>query len=405
MTSNNTQTGSTISEKLSLLVEVAHERMTLDIVNSLNFATRGARQSNVVEAHQHTFEWIFEEHKKKYGGTVRTARVNNNVDSNNNNGLGSADSQEISGSQTTFLNWLRFRNDNYWISGKFGSGKSTLMRYIVEDTRTERELQSWAGEAKLVTASCFFWCSGESLQKSHQGMLQSLLYQILTQCPDLVPAVCCSRYRTFGSNFRRWSRRELLEVFEQLSRRTQTLKFCFFIDSLDELEGNHKEIIQALKEFSVSPNVKICLSSRPLNVFLKAFGTSDQKLLLEEHKKADIQLYVNQVLQTDNDYIQLVAVDSRCNALVEEIVSTARGVFLWVRLVVSELLNGLGNEDDIGDLQRRLRRLPRDLEDYFQLMLRRIDENDREEAAELFRLRKEAIGSLSVDAVTFYKLE
>jgi DNA helicase HerA-like ATPase len=38
----------------------------------------------------------------------------------------------------------------FWIFGKPGSGKSTLMKYLVEDQRTHDLLQKWAGPKKLI---------------------------------------------------------------------------------------------------------------------------------------------------------------------------------------------------------------------------------------------------------------
>ena len=75
-----------------------------------------------------------------------------------------------------------------------------------------------------------------------------------------------------------------------------------------------------------------------------------------------------------------------CNELVQEIVEKASGVFLWVRLVVRELLEGLQNEDGIKDLQRRLCAIPNDLNDYFTRMLSSLDPFYLEQAARLFQV-------------------
>ncbi len=61
------------------------------------------------------------------------------------------------------------------------------MRYILEQDQTPTALKVWAGQAGLVTASFFFWNSGELEQKSHKGMLRSLLFQILDQRKDFIP--------------------------------------------------------------------------------------------------------------------------------------------------------------------------------------------------------------------------
>jgi hypothetical protein len=77
----------------------------------------------------------------------------------------------------------------YWITGKAGSGKSKLIRFLVDHQETRTSLQAWAGGTRLITVSFFFGNSGYALQMSHKGLFRSLLYQILDQAPGLVPIV------------------------------------------------------------------------------------------------------------------------------------------------------------------------------------------------------------------------
>ena len=56
----------------------------------------------------------------------------------------------------------------FWVSGKAGSGKSTLMKYLKSDPDTESNLWAWANGPKLVTASYFFWNAGTDMQKSQE---------------------------------------------------------------------------------------------------------------------------------------------------------------------------------------------------------------------------------------------
>jgi len=69
-------------------------------------------------------------------------------------------------------------------------------------------------------------------------------------------------------------------------------KYCMFIDGVDEFNGDHFEMCHILKELSMCPNFKICLSSRPLNVFEDAFGLDlSQKLYIEKLTRQDILNY------------------------------------------------------------------------------------------------------------------
>jgi hypothetical protein len=93
-----------------------------------------------------------------------------------------------------FVSWLQTGTGIYWIEGKAGSGKSTLMKHVFEDARLREYLEIWAKHTPLCIASYFFWNSGSSEQRSQAGFLKSLLFQIFTQYPDLMPVVLPERW-------------------------------------------------------------------------------------------------------------------------------------------------------------------------------------------------------------------
>ncbi|KAK6854637.1 hypothetical protein PG995_009730 [Apiospora arundinis] len=92
-----------------------------------------------------------------------------------------------------FVDWLRDDYSRYdplfWVTGKPGSGKSTLMRFALSDYRTMEAIPRSEG----APIAYFFHLRGSSLvQKSLKGMLQELLHQILAQFPtfyDLVSQI------------------------------------------------------------------------------------------------------------------------------------------------------------------------------------------------------------------------
>ncbi len=58
----------------------------------------------------------------------------------------------------------------YWINGKPGSGKSTLMRFLFAHEMTKKQLEAWAGDGvPVVRAGFFFWTSGSREQRSQTG--------------------------------------------------------------------------------------------------------------------------------------------------------------------------------------------------------------------------------------------
>lgn len=186
------------------------------------------------------------------------------------------------------LEWLRTGKGTYWVSGK-----STLMKYLHNHMNTLTALRTWAEEKKLVTAGHFFWCAGTDMQKSQQGLLQTLLYNVLRQDPDLVPFVCKLPWNDpvqFHEPRSPWTRQELLDAFSCLGiQSVKTVRFCFFVDGVDEYKGDHTEVIRILKKLASNSDIKVCFSSRPWNVFNKGYGENfGRKLELEHLTQGDI---------------------------------------------------------------------------------------------------------------------
>ena len=363
----------TLAAKVKALSKEQH------ILSGLHFWTMKMREASITEAHERTFQWIFED-------------------------------QPVSRPQVKFKDWLRYGNGIYWIAGKAGSGKSTLMKYLVSEPRTESTLQAWAGSEALVIAKFFFWNAGNDMQKSQEGLLQSLLHEVLSQCPQLMESVCPSRWGSsdlYDTHSEPWSKQELIDSFDLLSRVPDlTTKFCFFIDGLDEYQGDNFGLIQTVRRLAASSSIKVCLSSRPWEEFTDAFGRDkDCTIILQDLTRRDIQLYVHDALKQHRYFARLQEADPRWNELVEELEDRAQGVFLWVTIVVRSLLRGLTHADDVSDLQRRLREFPAELNPFFQHIFDSIDPFYREQTAQLFLVNIEALTPLSVIALQFIEEE
>ncbi|KAF1932707.1 uncharacterized protein M421DRAFT_399133 [Didymella exigua CBS 183.55] len=133
-------------------------------------------------------------------------------------------------------------------------------------------------------------------------------------------------------------------------------------------------------------SIKALLSSRPLTAFIDCF-TDRPQLELQHLTHNDITAYVSdRLLRHPQIASRLVITDEELDSFVGEIEDSASGVFLWDRLVVSSLLDGIQDGDRIDDLQRSLRALPHDLEDLFTHMLKRVPAKYRAQAACIFQI-------------------
>jgi hypothetical protein len=321
---------------------------------------------------------------------------------------------------STFVQWLYSDNNLYWISGRPGSGKSTLMKFLCHHQRTKEHLATWAANHQVVIAEYFFWDAGKNdLQKSQEGLLRSLLYQILRQCPDYIrmafPGVwqCYNPTSTgFPENFDISMDTEIphtvAELLDALTRvcnlHTRSEKrLCFFIDGLDEYVGDSRDVIQLVGVVRDLKNVKICVSSRQWNEFEDAFGKSHtDKLYMQDFNHQDINAYVKDVLENDNNYQELEDRETLGKNLIQEVVTAANGVFLWVVLAIRSLQDGLCEADSITRLQLRLRKLPTNLEELFErILFRDVKESYRSEASHMFLVALEAKENLPLMAYWF----
>ncbi|KAK7957685.1 hypothetical protein PG988_012533 [Apiospora saccharicola] len=85
----------------------------------------------------------------------------------------------------------------FWVTGRPGCGKSTLMKYAFHhDAETQRRLERWAGEVgRVIKVMVCLFEDGTQLQQTHEGILRSTLYQMLSQRKDLLPAAFPTLFR------------------------------------------------------------------------------------------------------------------------------------------------------------------------------------------------------------------
>ncbi|KAJ3531811.1 hypothetical protein NM208_g8717 [Fusarium decemcellulare] len=356
--SNSKAFASVVSKVEELLQEVKEVEKDQTFLNSFGFEDLREREHRIKDAGTKTLDWIFEQQ------------------------------------ETNYMDWLTSKNDVYWIQGKAGSGKSTLMKYVCQHDSTKKALEQWAGACHLVTAQFFFWNPGLQMQKSQRGLLQSLLYQILSSCQSLIKLVRPENSPTH------WTVKELFDLIcKVVSQGTSTTKFCFFIDGLDEYEGDIEDIVSAVKTLGSLPTVKLCISSRPWNQFVAAFDRKGYTLVLQYFTKEDMVNYAKQEFLKDTIFRKLSDANPKFHQLSAMIATKAEGVWLWVFLVTRNLLSELSDCDTFEHVEEMLESLPGELEDYYDRILDRLNPVDRIEADRIFLITLDAAKPLPVSAL------
>lgn len=299
---------------------------TFDVLAALSFDGMDIRRATIKSAHGNTCQWFFD--------------------------------------STAYKRWrddrmLAEHHGFLWIKGKPGAGKSTLMKCAVKHAE-----HAFSDELGI---SFFFNAKGAPLERSIDGMYRSLLYQLLTQRPQL---------EKFFQN-RIWTQQPWpLELLKDTLREVVSFlhsdRLTCHIDALDECdESEVRDMVNTFEELGDSVVTskrpfRVCFASRHyphITISRCVHVTLDE---LEGHHQ-DIENYVRKVLKIQSPELR--------DKLAREIRRRAHDVFLWVTLVVKKL----NKESDQGNdehFRTCLEKIPDGVHDLFENAVVERGKND-----------------------------
>lgn len=177
-----------------------------------------------------------------------------------------------------------------------------------------------------------------------------------------------------------WTTTTLKDALLDVLRQTTTeLDITLFLDAVDEYDGPVDFISTFLKDLTQQSfpmtRIRICCSSRPWATFAEQFGTCPG-FRIHEHTEGDIRQYCTATIDYGLQSAGLL------NDLIPEIVQRAQGVFIWVRLVISDLTKvAMAEKGTMAEIRAKLtstlKLLPDQLDEYYRTIIDRIPENLR----------------------------
>jgi hypothetical protein len=273
------------------------------------------------------------------------------------------------------------------------------MKFAMRDARTLKLLRNASHpdaafsqiELDWMILGFFFHDRGSHVQKSIDGMLQGVLHQLLYQLPDLLPfayTIYKDLVKTQRNSKPEWTFDTLCAAWKAITQqRTVHLYACMFLDALDEHEGDNNRLSKFIYELLSSADgtivrIKIRVASRNWNIFGEHFGSCPQ-FAIHEHTTSDIQAYTSERLHDAMASFEEEvrhAFLPKVERLASQVTTKARGVFIWVRIVLDELVKGVRDGTPISLLEEKVMQMPEELSDLYRHTLKRIEPEYAEES-------------------------
>jgi hypothetical protein len=249
-----------------------------------------------------------------------------------------------------------------WLTGKPGSGKTTLATYLIEEA-------SFPPESIVLYCLCSYGF-GKVDSNACSLTIRSLIAQIIKHRSDLLPHVY-ENYVKIGAPA------SLPRTREVLSDLLRTMKSAFLvIDGVDECGVAHQRQILSELQSLLTRNdegntMKVLVCSRETKEIGRRLGRVP-KLSLSESKEEvdrDIATFTTKrlaelqerfsediVIEIGNEIVRKAGGKTPLLHLNDD-TKLSPGMFLWVQLVVGSILD----QESIHDLRNALSRLPPDL--------------------------------------------
>ncbi|EWY85755.1 hypothetical protein FOYG_12865 [Fusarium oxysporum NRRL 32931] len=304
----------------------------------------------------------------------------------------------------TFLVWQKSthaRERLFFIKGKPGAGKSTLMKEAVRKTIS-------GFKARGCCASFFVNARNSSpdslLECSRSGVLRSLLYQLLTYYENFCIDTQSKPSTTLMMNIRgkaaisssKWRDREmeslLIDVLGVLD--LARVPVYIFVDAVDELGLVAERVeIEFWKNLVHSENfrdMRVCLSCRYYPHISTTIGL---ELFLDAYNSPDIFSYINLRFER---HIPITE-GHWASELCKKIYSLSSGVFLWVVLVVDAVCAKYDQGFGLQSLTRIVEETPKELNEVYGQVLGTLTGSERLLALRLFQWATESSRPLRLD--------
>lgn len=361
---DNDQITHKIDSLTQKVLDMAKPDLKKAFVDSLFFPDYERREKDLSGPSPKTFEWIFDRDGGASSSKTGKARW------------------------PSFPKWLENSDSGqqYWLGGKAGSGKSTLMAHIIREDmalkRTQDHLKKWHGTKPLHILKFFLFRPGRETQAGFEALLRSLLYQVVTFIP-LLQEILMARFLRpeCGTRIATWPVEILKKMLSSALDAAADCCFLIFVDGVDEFEDfQHirdrfvcaNDLVDFLFDIQKPAHVKLCISSRP-ELRIAQTHPSFLEIKLAGLNWEDISRSVHRQMQA---MTAIPKVKDR-TILAVKISRRAEGIFLWASFAVAQMKKacheGYGEEFPV--LLGKLSGMGKGLNDVIARMVRGMEKS------------------------------
>ncbi|KAI0971981.1 hypothetical protein F4678DRAFT_64958 [Xylaria arbuscula] len=287
-----------------------------------------------------------------------------------------------------YQDWFLGRNqDKYagllWLKGKPGSGKSVLMKEAVRQAMLGQDKSDyWA-------AAFFFNANGGELEKSPLGLFRSLLHQLLPKDSEHFQRFRKlwdernSEFYENGSKSCPWQETELRSFFHSMFSHQRAKRTIIFIDALDECDSKSMRSQASFWQevtwsaYNAKVELSVCISIRD---FPSITVPDCYEILIQSYNHDDIATYLHKRFT-----LSIADKEPHWKRLKNKVLQKSAGVFLWVVLVVDDLLGQWDNGKNVQSLLKQLDVVPEKLQSLFSTMFNPIDPSMRDLTIRVFQ--------------------
>lgn len=201
-----------------------------------------------------------------------------------------------------------------------------------------------------------------------------------------------------------WTTQELKAAYRPIAKSVEMhSQFCFFIDGLDEFQGEEGDLISMLEILADFPPSS---SSRPHQTFEKMMKDRDHRAInIAKFPQVDMANHVQTELGKSKKFRSLAEREPDCAQIVADISDWASGVWLWVSLVTSEIRKELEKGESIETLRSIVEIFPCDLDRFFRRLISKVHNRHKEKMGRVFLVAIEELRPLPLYASTLLEQE